>query len=119
PEETMKKSMTIAASVAMIFWLANVFAESPPLVTASQAQNDPDVAVSGEKAFLCGDVYVDDVVNVLDIGYLIENIFKGGPLPDPFEAGDVNSDGKINVVDIIILIEYKFMEGPDPVCLQK
>ena len=75
------------------------------------------VAVS---PFICGDTNGDELVNILDIVYLINYKYKEGAAPDPMESGDVNSlvqpDGLINILDIVYLINYKYKEGPEPVC---
>ncbi len=73
-----------------------------------------------EMAWLCGDVNADAAVNILDIVYIINYKYKGGPAPDPIESGDVNSylqpDGLINILDVVYLINYKYKSGPEPVC---
>jgi len=67
--------------------------------------------------YICGDVDDDDIVNILDIIYLINYKFKGGTAPIVLESADVNSDGTINILDIIYLVNYKFKGGPEPDCL--
>lgn len=62
-----------------------------------------------------GDVNGDRSVSVTDVVYLIDYIFRGGPLP--FHAlwvGDVNCDGKVDIVDVVYLINYLFRNGPPP-----
>jgi hypothetical protein len=65
---------------------------------------------------LCGDLNKDMTINILDIVYLINYIYQGGPAPDPVEAADVDSSGTINILDITRLIGYVYMGGPAPVC---
>jgi len=62
-----------------------------------------------------GDVDTSDVVNILDIVYLIDYKFQNGP-PPPYEEriADFNCDSAMNILDIIFLIEFKFMDGPAP-----
>lgn len=67
--------------------------------------------------YICGDVNNDGVVNILDIIFLIDYKFKGGPAPEIMASADVNSDGVINILDIIYLIDYKFKGGPEPNCM--
>ncbi len=66
--------------------------------------------------FVCGDTNDDEIVNILDILYLIDYKFKDGPEPKPMLAADVNGDGLVNILDIIYLIDYKFKGGPEPNC---
>lgn len=64
----------------------------------------------------CGDTYADGSINILDIIYLINFRYKGGPAPEPMSIADVNGDGDVNILDIIYLINYKFKDGPEPAC---
>ncbi len=66
--------------------------------------------------YTCGDLNDDGNVNILDIVYLINNKYKGGPDPVPLVSADVNHDGLINILDIVHLINFKYKSGPDPVC---
>lgn len=70
-------------------------------------------------AYLCGDADSNGALNVLDIVYLINDIYKDGPSPDPLESGDVNSDGDLNILDITLIINSIYKEGSDPDCLHK
>jgi hypothetical protein len=54
------------------------------------------------------------IVNVTDVIYLINYLFKSGPPPYPIAAGDVNADCTVNVTDVIYLINYLFKSGPAP-----
>jgi Dockerin type I domain len=66
--------------------------------------------------YLCGDASGDESVNVADVVYLINYVFKGGPSPVPPEAGDANCDSSVNVADAVFLINYVFKGGPEPCC---
>ena len=61
-----------------------------------------------------GDVDNNGTVDVLDIVYLIDHKFKGGPAPDVPQLADTNNDCLINVLDVIYLIDFKFKGGPAP-----
>jgi hypothetical protein len=73
-----------------------------------------DTLIVENQYFTCGDVNGDKNLNVSDVIYLINYLFKGGPIPNPLEAGDVNCDGKVSVSDVIYLINYIFKGGPAP-----
>lgn len=68
--------------------------------------------VSG--GFLRGDANGDSFINLGDIVFLIDYLFKGGTAPYPLIAGDVNNDGLINLGDLVYLISYLFRGGPPP-----
>ena len=63
-----------------------------------------------------GDANADGKVNVTDVIYLINYLFRGGPPPVEIEQGDANCDGKISITDVIYLINYMFKGGPVPHC---
>ncbi|MBI5225041.1 hypothetical protein HY989_04190 [Candidatus Micrarchaeota archaeon] len=64
---------------------------------------------------ICGDVNGDSKINVVDVTYLTNYLFKAGPAPKVNKfSGDVNGDGKVNVVDITYLVNYLFKGGPAP-----
>jgi len=70
--------------------------------------------------YVCGDANGDEVVNLLDIQYLIDYVYGDpqGPPPNPIESGDANADGDINLLDITYLISYIYgtPPGPEPLC---
>jgi len=63
-----------------------------------------------------GDATGDGIINILDIVYLIDFKFKGGPAPAPYPLcqGDPNCDCVVNILDIVYLIDFKFKGGPAP-----
>ncbi|MCJ7457675.1 MAG: right-handed parallel beta-helix repeat-containing protein [candidate division Zixibacteria bacterium] len=70
---------------------------------------------------LCGDVIQDSNINVTDVVYLVNYLFKGGPAPlcppSPYlDCADANGDETVSVADVIYLINYLFKGGPRPVC---
>jgi hypothetical protein len=75
-----------------------------------------NIAVNEESTFICGDANASGDVNILDITFLINYIYKGGPAPEPVVSGDVNSTGDINILDITYLINYIYKGGPEPFC---
>jgi photosystem II stability/assembly factor-like uncharacterized protein len=80
-------------------------------------QNDVNSNGVGDACdYVCGDTDGNRIVDILDIIFMIDNKFKGGPLPDPIEAADVNSDGAFDILDIVYMIDNKFKDGPDPFC---
>jgi len=68
--------------------------------------------------YVCGDASGDQTVNILDITYLINYLYKGGPPPDRMEAADADGNGVVNLLDITYLISYLYKGGPAPICEQ-
>jgi hypothetical protein len=60
-----------------------------------------------------GDVNCDANVNISDVVYLINYIFKGGYRPPILNWADVNGDCAINVADAVYMIKYIFHSGPE------
>jgi hypothetical protein len=67
--------------------------------------------------YLAGDANCDGSVNVGDVVYIINFVFKGGPAPIPFAAGGANGDPEVNIGDAVYLINHIFNNGPPPILL--
>jgi hypothetical protein len=85
--------------------------------------NDPDtptwdvpVAITVGPAYVCGDANGSGVVNIQDVTYVINFLYKGGPAPSPLEAGDANGSGVTNIQDVTHLINFLYKGGPAPIC---
>ncbi len=55
-----------------------------------------------------------DEVNVVDITYLVDYMFRGGPFPECGDEADVDGLGAINVADLTLLVDYIFKGGAAP-----
>jgi hypothetical protein len=63
-----------------------------------------------------GDVNADGIINVGDVVYLVNYLYRSGVEPCPVEAGDVTSDGIVNVGDVVYLVNYLYRGGDPPAC---
>ncbi|MBN2227469.1 MAG: thrombospondin type 3 repeat-containing protein [candidate division Zixibacteria bacterium] len=88
--------------------------------TYNPGQEDADSNGVGDACeYTCGDPNDDDLVNLLDILYLVDYLYGTGPAPYPvMEAGDANADGAVNLLDILYLIDFLYgtPAGPAPLC---
>lgn len=80
-------------------------------------QEDLDLDNIGDACdYLCGDVDDDGLVNILDVVYLINNLYKDGPDPIYAQSADVNFDLLANILDVVYLINNLYKDGLEPVC---
>jgi parallel beta-helix repeat protein len=63
---------------------------------------------------ICGEVTHDGILDVADVVYLINYLYKQGPAPEPLCTGDVNYDGIIDIADVVFILNYLFKQGPAP-----
>jgi len=64
----------------------------------------------------CGDINLNDEVNVTDIMSLIDYYFSNGPEPPLEYTGDLNCDGSINLTDLVYLSQYVLHNGIASCC---
>jgi hypothetical protein len=80
--------------------------------------NDPDEALVTVPVTMWsgrGDVNGDCRLDVVDVVFLLNYIFIGGPAPNPLCVGDVDrSGGDPDSEDALYLISYLFLCGPPP-----
>ncbi|MGB2990576.1 MAG: C25 family cysteine peptidase [Candidatus Zixiibacteriota bacterium] len=89
------------------------FAEYWNMVTYN-LYGDPSLVREGISQFICGDCNDDGTIDVGDVVYLVNYLYKNGTAPDPVEAGDANGDETVDVGDVVYLINYLYKAGPTP-----
>ena len=81
------------------------------------------VLVTDEACYVRGNVDgrggPDGTMNVSDLTYLIDYLFREGPPPANMEEADINRSGssgdpEVNVSDVTYLVDYLFRGGPGP-----
>jgi hypothetical protein len=61
-----------------------------------------------------GDLNLNDNVDITDVMFLIDYLFKEGEVPCPLKSADVNCDQRVSVSDAVYLIIYLFKNGSPP-----
>jgi hypothetical protein len=61
-----------------------------------------------------GDANGDWGINLLDVSFIINALYRGGTQPNPKYVGDFNGDCKMNLLDVSYLINYMYRDGPAP-----
>jgi hypothetical protein len=62
-----------------------------------------------------GDVNGDGNVDLGDVVFLLNYLFKSGGAPEPLSVGDANGDCNVDIGDVIYLLNYLFKGGISPV----
>jgi hypothetical protein len=68
------------------------------------------------QVYIAGDCNDDKMIDVGDVVYLVNYLYKSDIAPNPLIAGDVTCDGKVDVSDVVFLLNYLFKEGTAPGC---
>jgi len=55
------------------------------------------------------------VVDLGDVVFLIDYLYRDGDAPDLLAAGDANGDCVVDLGDVVTLINYLFRDGAPPV----
>jgi hypothetical protein len=61
-----------------------------------------------------GDANGDSILDIGDVIYILNYLFKPDDAPEPFYTGDVNCDGTVDIGDAIYLLNYLFKNGQPP-----
>jgi hypothetical protein len=58
----------------------------------------------------------DTKINLLDVAYMINTLYRGGPPSVPPTTADLDNSTKLNLLDISVLIKFLYRGGLKPVC---
>ncbi len=73
------------------------------------------MVICGPEDYRFGDANDDGVIDIGDVVYLINYLYKSGPEPLPlWIVGDVNCDLVVDIGDVVYLINYLYKNGPEP-----
>jgi sugar lactone lactonase YvrE len=66
--------------------------------------------------YTCGDPDGDELINILDVVFTINYLYKNGASPEFMQSFDVNNDADVNILDVVYLINFLYKSGPEPDC---
>jgi N-acetylmuramoyl-L-alanine amidase len=66
--------------------------------------------------YICGDADANGKLNLLDVAYIINYLYRGGPAPNPLSRADVDGNGSVNLLDISYITNFLYRQGPAPIC---
>lgn len=75
---------------------------------------DPTLKLSRYMLDHTGDVTKDGEIDIGDIVFLINYLFKQETAPDPMRLGDPNADCEVDINDVVFLINYLYKSGTAP-----
>jgi hypothetical protein len=88
--------------------------ESRPWFYGMTLSGDPTLRLSRFMADNTGDVNSDGAIDLGDVVFLINYLFKGGVAPDALRLGDPTADCVVDLGDVIFLLNYLYRGGPSP-----
>ena len=106
----------LIAGIGPYFVASADFDEDGDYDLVTTEYNAKKIMVLENISFTCGDANTDRKINGLDITFLINYLYRGGPEPYPCDAGDENGDHVMNILDVTYLINFLYKHGPDPIC---
>ena len=80
----------------------------------NSAPSEPCTVEIAQPRFLRGDANADRTVDLADVVFTLNALFRGGPQPPCRDAADANDDGRIDTSDTVYTIDFLFRDGPPP-----
>ena len=65
---------------------------------------------------MAGDANNSGNINILDVTYIINYLYKGGVTPVCIDEADANGSNTLNILDVTHIINFLYKGGPEPVC---
>jgi len=62
-----------------------------------------------------GDVNHSHSTDIVDLTFMVDRFFRGGPAIVPSKVGDLNGDCALNILDLTYMVDRLFRGGPVPV----
>jgi hypothetical protein len=104
---------------AFLFWCVNDIEtcageDSRPWFYGMTMSGDPTLRVSRFMPDRSGDVNWDGQIDLSDVVFLMNYLFKGGDSPEAQRLGDPSADCRVDLADVVYLLNYLYKGGPPP-----
>jgi subtilisin family serine protease len=66
------------------------------------------------KEIMRGDANYDFKINILDLTFIVNRIYRGGPPAITIQSADLNADLVVTVLDLTYMVDFMFRGGPPP-----
>ena len=107
-------------SLMNIFYMQNVPEEfisyTYPYISGYTINTIVEYAVLIDQLDYRGDINKNGAVDIGDVVFLINYLFRGYSPPNPIYTGDVTCDQVVNIEDIVFIVNYLFRHGPISRC---
>ncbi|UCD94659.1 MAG: hypothetical protein JSU69_00995 [Candidatus Zixiibacteriota bacterium] len=100
------------------FWCCDTLLYSCQSDTSVIRFRHGSVTVLYSGSGICGDSNNDFHVNLIDVTYVIDYLYRNGPSPPKPDQADTDCDGSISLLDATYLINYLYRGGPQPGCFE-
>ena len=100
-------------------WVDDVYADGDVFYVTWREQHPPDwiwrICFKRGGWYYPGDVDHSGEVDIADLTYLVNYMFKKGWPPVIEAAAQMDGQGGVDVSDLTYLVKYMFKQGPPPV----
>lgn len=80
-------------------------------------QDDADNDGIGDLCdFTCGDVNLDDIVDIADLVFMVDYQFRDGEAPENMWTADIDGTPGVDIGDLVHMVDYQFRGGEEPLC---
>ena len=110
---TLPFSLTYGLTAAIVI---DGYGAYQPYFSGQYATYQPRISPGSLTLLLAhGDMDGAPGINISDLTFLIDYLFRSGPDPLPvMESGDANCDNYVNIADLTFLVDHLFRAGPPP-----
>ena len=63
-----------------------------------------------------GDADGNASLNILDVTFIINFLYKNGPAPGCTDQADADGNNSLNILDVTHIINFLYKNGPAPKC---